>query len=68
MLLLGGAATVEALTCMDYRLAFLLIPWGTTLYTAAGGLKATSIASYLHTVIILRRSDHDDYDCLYQGL
>ena len=28
MLLLGGAATVEALTGMDYRLASFLIPWG----------------------------------------
>lgn len=52
MLLLGGAATVEALTGMDYRLASFFIPWGVILYTAAGGLKATFIASYLHTVII----------------
>jgi len=52
MLLLGGAATVEALTGMDYRLASFLIPWGVILYTAAGGLKATFIASYLHTAII----------------
>ena len=52
MLLLGGAATVEALTGMDYRLASFLIPWGVILYTSAGGLKATFIASYLHTVII----------------
>ena len=52
MLLLGGAATVEALTGVDYRLASFLIPWGVILYTSAGGLKATFIASYLHTVII----------------
>jgi len=52
MLLLGGAATVEALTGMDYRLASFLIPWGVILYTAAGGLKATFMASYIHTVII----------------
>jgi len=52
MLLLGGAATVEALTGMDYRLASFLIPWGVILYTASGGLKATFLASYLHTVII----------------
>jgi len=52
MLLLGGAATVEALTGMDYRLASFLIPWGVILYTAAGGLKATFIASYIHTAII----------------
>jgi SSS family transporter len=52
MLLLGGAATVAALTGMDYRLASFFIPWGVILYTAAGGLKATFIASYIHTTII----------------
>jgi len=52
MLLLGGAATVEALTGMDYRWASFLIPWGVIAYTAAGGLKATFLASYIHTVII----------------
>jgi Na+/proline symporter len=52
MLLLGGAATVNALTGMDTYLAAFLIPWGIILYTAAGGLKATFLASYLHTMII----------------
>jgi len=52
MLLLGGAATVEALTGMQYELASFFIPWGVILYTAAGGLKATFIASYIHTAII----------------
>lgn len=52
MLLLGGAATVEALTGMDYRIAAFLIPWGVILYTASGGLQATFLASYIHTVII----------------
>ena len=52
MLLLGGAATVESLTNMDYRLISFLIPWCVLLYTAVGGLKASFIASYIHTVII----------------
>jgi len=52
MLLLGGAATVNALTGMDINFASFLIPWGVILYTAAGGLKATFIASYIHTAII----------------
>lgn len=52
MLLLGGAATVEALTGMNIYLASFLIPWGVILYTSAGGLKATFMASYLHTMII----------------
>jgi len=52
MLLLGGAATVNALTGVDTDLASFLIPWGVILYTAAGGLKATFMASYIHTAII----------------
>lgn len=52
MLLLGGAATVNALTGMDINVASFLIPWGVILYTAAGGLKATFLASYIHTSII----------------
>jgi Na+/proline symporter len=52
MLLLGGAATVEALTGVDYRLASFLIPWGIILYTASGGLHATFLASYIHSVVI----------------
>lgn len=52
MLLLGGAATVQALTGVDYRLAAFLIPWGVIIYTASGGLQATFLASYIHTAII----------------
>jgi len=52
MLLLGGAATVNALTGMNVDLACFLIPWGVILYTASGGLKATFLASYIHTGII----------------
>lgn len=52
MLLLGGAAVVNALTGVDVNLAAFLIPIGVILYTAAGGLKATFLASYIHTTII----------------
>jgi len=52
MLLLGGAATVEALCGVKRRFASFLIPWGVIAYTYAGGLKATFIASYIHTVVI----------------
>jgi len=52
MLLLGGAATVNALTGMDINIASFLIPWGVIIYTFAGGLKATFLASYIHTTII----------------
>lgn len=37
---------------VDINLASFMIPWGVILYTAAGGLKATFLASYLHTAII----------------
>jgi len=52
MLLLGGSATVNALTGMDVNLASFLIPFGVIAYTMAGGLKATFLASYIHTAII----------------
>ena len=52
MLLLGGAATVTALTGFSTDLASFLIPWSVIAYTWAGGLKATFLASYIHTAII----------------
>lgn len=52
MLILGGAATVNALTGMEIYTAGFLIPLGVIIYTMAGGLKATFMASYLHTAII----------------
>ena len=52
MLILGGAATVNALTGMNTTVAGFLIPIGVIAYTMAGGLKATFMASYIHTAII----------------
>ena len=52
MLLLGGAAVVNGLTGMDISLAAFLIPVGVMIYTLVGGLKATFVADYMHTVII----------------
>mmetsp|Transcript_8216 Transcript_8216/g.11087 ORF Transcript_8216/g.11087 Transcript_8216/m.11087 type:complete len:684 (+) Transcript_8216:550-2601(+) len=52
MLVLGGAATVNALTGMNLAVASFLIPMGVIMYTVAGGLKATFLASYIHTAII----------------
>jgi len=53
MLLLGGAATIEDLTGMSKLTAAFLIPilscW---LYTMYGGLRATFLASYVHTTVI----------------
>jgi len=52
MLLLGGAAVVNALTGMNIFLASFLMPMGVILYTMSGGLKATFLASYIHTSVI----------------
>jgi Na+/proline symporter len=52
MLLLGGAAVINALTGMNIYAACILIPVGIIAYTVTGGLKATFISSYIHTVII----------------
>lgn len=51
MLLLGGSAVVNALTGVNLYAASFLIPLGVIVYTLAGGLKATFLASYIHSVI-----------------
>mmetsp|Transcript_41469 Transcript_41469/g.91099 ORF Transcript_41469/g.91099 Transcript_41469/m.91099 type:complete len:740 (-) Transcript_41469:194-2413(-) len=53
MLLLGGAAVMNAVSGIDKALCSFLMPWGVILYTLAGGLKATFLASYIHTAIIM---------------
>ena len=52
MLLLGGSAVMETAAGLPVWLSGLLIPAGTLIYTIVGGLKATFLASYLHTAII----------------
>ena len=52
MLLLGGSAVVNGLTGMDISIAAILIPIGVMIYTLVGGLKATFVADYMHTIII----------------
>jgi len=52
MLLLGGAAVVNGLTGMNISIAAFLIPIGVMIYTLVGGLKATFVADYMHTIII----------------
>merc|ERR1711871_1668074 len=53
MLLLGGAAVVNAASGMNTQLCSFLMPWGVVFYTLTGGLKATFLAGYLHTSIIM---------------
>ncbi|XP_040945094.1 urea-proton symporter DUR3 isoform X2 [Gossypium hirsutum] len=52
MLLLGGGSVVNALTGLNIYAASFLIPLGVIVYTLAGGLKATFLASYIHSVIV----------------
>ncbi|CAI5963936.1 unnamed protein product [Closterium sp. NIES-64] len=52
MLVLGGAAVVTALTGLNVYLASFLAPIGVIFYTLAGGLKATFLASYIHSAIV----------------
>ncbi|MBA0649300.1 hypothetical protein Goklo_016875 [Gossypium klotzschianum] len=52
MLLLGGSSVVNALTGVNIYAASFLIPLGVIVYTLAGGLKATFLASYIHSVIV----------------
>ena len=53
MLLTGGSAVVTALTGMPTAAACFLLPIGVVLYTIAGGIKATFLTDYVHTVMIL---------------
>ena len=52
MLILGGAAPMEALTGMSTYAACFCIPVPVSFYTAFGGLKGTYYASFTHTAII----------------
>ncbi|KAL1630543.1 urea active transporter [Neofusicoccum ribis] len=53
MLLTGGSAVVTALTGMPTAAACYLLPVGVVLYTLFGGIKATFLTDYAHTVVIL---------------
>ncbi|CCX30930.1 Sodium:solute symporter family-domain-containing protein [Pyronema domesticum] len=53
MLLTGGSAVVTFLTGMPTAAACFLLPLGVIIYTLFGGIKATFLTDYVHTVIIL---------------
>lgn len=53
MLILGGSATVHALTGMHTLAAVYLLPLGVVAYTLVGGLKATILTDWVHTFILL---------------
>lgn len=52
MLLAGGGATVNSLTGIHPVAAIFLLPLGVTAYTLIGGLKATLLTDYLHTLMM----------------
>jgi len=51
-LLLGGAATVNALTGMNVIAACFLLPIGIAVYVIFGGLRATFVCDWAHTLIL----------------
>ncbi|AGO10495.1 AaceriABR043Wp [[Ashbya] aceris (nom. inval.)] len=53
MLLTGGSAVVSELTGMHTAAACFLLPVGVIIYTLFGGIKATFLTDYVHTVIII---------------
>lgn len=52
-LLLGGSAVVNALTGVNVYAANVLIPLGVVVYVVLGGLRATFLCDYSHTVILM---------------
>ncbi|KAJ6557934.1 solute symporter family transporter [Mycena capillaripes] len=52
-LLLGGSAVVTSLTSMNVYAAIFLIPLGVCVYVVLGGLRATFLCDYSHTLILM---------------
>jgi SSS family transporter len=53
MLLTGGSAAVSDLTGMNTVAAIFLFPVGVMIYTLFGGIKATFLTDYIHTIAIV---------------
>ncbi|KAJ9621346.1 hypothetical protein H2203_007398 [Taxawa tesnikishii (nom. ined.)] len=51
-ILVGGSAVFTALTGMNVIAGVWLLPVGVVIYTLTGGIKATILTDYSHTVII----------------
>lgn len=52
MLILGGSDTVNSLTNVPVLAAVWLIPLSVSIYVMIGGLHASLIADYLHTIVL----------------
>jgi SSS family transporter len=53
MLLTGGSAAFTALTGVPTPAAIFLLPLGVIIYTMFGGIKATFLTDYVHTLMLL---------------
>jgi SSS family transporter len=53
MLLTGGSAAFNALTGVPVPVACFLLPLGVIIYTMFGGIKATFLTDYVHTLVLL---------------
>ncbi|KIJ64934.1 hypothetical protein HYDPIDRAFT_89896 [Hydnomerulius pinastri MD-312] len=53
MMLVGGSAVLNAFTGMNMYAANFLIPLGVALYVILGGLRATFLCDYSHTLILM---------------
>ncbi|VEU23762.1 DEKNAAC104822 [Brettanomyces naardenensis] len=53
MLLTGGSATISDLTGMNTVACIFLLPVGVMVYTLFGGIKATFLTDYVHTIAII---------------
>lgn len=53
MLLTGGAAAITDLTGMNTVACIFLLPVGVMVYTMFGGIKATFLTDYVHTIAIV---------------
>ncbi|KAK9241998.1 hypothetical protein V1506DRAFT_124173 [Lipomyces tetrasporus] len=52
-MILGAATVITSLTGMHIIASTFLLPLGVVVYTLAGGLKATFLADYVHTLIVM---------------
>lgn len=52
ILLLGGSASISALTGMNIKAATMLLPVGVIAFVIVGGLRSTFVSDYAHTTIV----------------
>ncbi|CAO1618232.1 unnamed protein product [Parajaminaea phylloscopi] len=53
MLILGGSAAVEHLTGLNIYISIFVTPIGLTIFVLLGGLRASFIADYTHTAVLI---------------